>query len=64
MHGQMRMAALLTALFALPSFAQSTDDERHPLHGSWISHQSGSNGEREVTVTFYPDGSYHMDQTV
>lgn len=64
MHGQMRMAALLTALFALPSFAQSTDDERHPLHGSWISHQSGSNGEREVTVTFYPDGSYHMVQTV
>ena len=57
MHDRIRMVALLTALFALSSFAQSADNE--PLHGSWIS-QSESDGEGEVTVTFYPDGTYRM----
>lgn len=57
MHDRIRMVALLTTLFALSSFAQSADNE--PLHGSWIS-QSESDGEGEVTVTFYPDGTFRM----
>ena len=60
---------LITATAALAliavnvDVAHSADNKQHPLHGPWIS-QSGSSGEGRVTVTFYPDGTFHMVQTV
>ena len=40
--------------------ASSPANEKHPLHGSWIS-QSKLAGE--LQLTFHPDGTFHMRLT-
>ena len=58
MHNHKINIAPLIAFLVLPSVGvASADNQKHPLHGSWISQ---SEWIKDYKLTFYPDGTFHL----
>jgi hypothetical protein len=57
-HNHKINIAPLIAFLVLPSVGvASADNQKHPLHGSWISQ---SEWIEDYKLTFYPDGTFHL----